>query len=171
MAQAFEYFHGIVFARMLHATQKEISIKPFPTTDNASYIVNGKVGIYIKYSSKRLSPWSFSFQKRHQDEILRIKNEVGEVFVLLVCNEDGIVALNSTEARELLNEVHLNAEWISVSRGHRQMYTVKGSDRALDHKAARNDFTKRILEACNSKVTKTPVLSWFNPERRVNIGK
>jgi hypothetical protein len=165
MARAFEYFHGIVFARMLHATQKELSIKPFPTPDNASYVVNGKVGVYIKYSSKRLSPWSFSFQKRHQDEILRMKNEIGEVFVLLVCNDDGVVALNFDEVRELLNEVHLDAEWISVSRGRRQMYTVKGSDGALDHKAARDDFAKRILEACDSKAVRVPILSWFNPEK------
>lgn len=171
MMRAFEFFHGIVFARILHATQKEISIKPFPTPDNASYVVNNKVGIYIKYSSKRLSPWSFSFQKRHQDEILRMKNEIGEVFILLVCNEDGIVALNFTEVRELLNEVHLDAEWISVARGRKQMYTVKGSDGVLDYKAARGDFAKRILEACNSKVVKIPVLSWFNPERTVKVSK
>jgi hypothetical protein len=96
-----------------------------------------------------------------------MKNETGEVFVLLVCNDDGIVALNFAEVRELLNEVHLDAEWISVARSHRQMYTVKGSDGALDHKAARDDFVKRILEACDSSAVKIPVLSWFNPERTV----
>jgi hypothetical protein len=67
MISEFEFFHGVVFARMLHVTQRQlaISIKPYSASDNAAYLINGTIGIYIKYSSKRLSPWRFSFQKRH----------------------------------------------------------------------------------------------------------
>jgi|SRR3989344_791475 len=164
MLKEFEFFHGIVFARMLHATQKQFSIKPFPTSDNASYVINEKVGIYIKFSSKRLTPWSFSFQKRHQDEILRMRNELGEMFVLLVCNDDGIVGLNFDEVRNILDEVHEDAEWISVARSRGQMYAVKGSDGKLGYKVGKDDFAQRILEASESVVTKIPMLSWIKPE-------
>ncbi|MFZ2152328.1 MAG: hypothetical protein WAV09_04440, partial [Minisyncoccia bacterium] len=134
MIKAFEFYHGLVFARILHATQKSILIKPFPSSDNASYVLNDKVGIYIKYSTKRLSPWRFSFQKRHQDEILDMKNKVGEVFLLLVCNDNGIVAISFDELKQILNETHEQVEWISAARGKREMFSVKGSDGELEFK-------------------------------------
>jgi hypothetical protein len=164
MIREFEFYHGIVFARLLHATKAEISVQSFPTSDNASYVINGKVGVYIKYSSKRLSPWRFSFQKRHQEEILEMKNKLGEVFVLLVCNDDGVVGLNFSEIREILDEVHKEAEWIRIVRTRRQMYAVQGSDGKLEHKSGKDDFPQRILKACNSMATEVPVLSWFHAE-------
>jgi len=161
MIKEFEFFHGIVFARMLHSTRKQFSIRPFPTSDNASYVINDKVGIYIKYSSKRLTPWGFSFQKRHQDEILKMKNDLGEVFVLLVCNDDGVVGLNFSEVRSILDEVHEDIEWIRVERSRGQMYAVKGSDGKLGHKAGKDDFSTRIMDACNSRLSKSSILRWF----------
>ena len=169
MIKNFEFYHGIVFSRLLHATKKEVSIKAYPSPDNASYVINGKVGMYIKYSTKRLSPWGFSFQKRHQDEILKMKNELGEVFVLLVCKDDGIVGLNFDEIRKLLDEVHEDAEWIRIARGRRQMYGVTGSDGKLEYKAGKDDFPERILKACSSTLVKVPVLSWFAGRKTVNI--
>ena len=41
-----------------------------------------------------MSPWRFSFQKEHQDEILDMKNKFGEIYTILVCNDDGIVCLS-----------------------------------------------------------------------------
>ena len=171
MLREFEFFHGIVFARLLHATSERISIKPFPTSDNASYVINETVGVYIKYSSKRLTPWGFSFQKRHQDEILRMKNELGEVFVLLVCNDDGIVGLNFDEVRNLLDEAHQDAEWIRVARSRGQMYAVSGSDGALGYKASKDDFGQRIITASKSQIVKVPILSWFKSDRAETVRK
>ncbi|MBU6447405.1 hypothetical protein KGQ24_01000 [Patescibacteria group bacterium] len=150
MIKEFEFYHGVVFARILHAVDRAISIKPFPTPDNASYVIDNKIGIYIKYSEKRLSPWRFSFQKRHQDEILEMKNKFEEIYLLLVCNDDGIVALNFGELKHILNEVHNNTEWISAARGKRQMYTIKGSDGKLEFKIGHNDFpSKLFIDAVN----------------------
>jgi len=161
MLKEFEFYHGVVFSKLLHSTRGNVSVQIYPTSDNASYVINGKVGIYIKYSSKRLSPWRFSFQKRHQDEILDLKNKFGEVFVLLVCNDDGIVALKFDELKHILNEVHDNVEWISVRRGRREMYSVQGSDGKLEFKMAKNDYAKRILEFREIKI-KEKVLSWIS---------
>jgi hypothetical protein len=54
MISEFEFYHGVVFARMLHAMQRELAIKPYSPSDNAAYVVDGSIGIYIKYSTKRL---------------------------------------------------------------------------------------------------------------------
>ena len=164
MIKEFEFYHGMVFARILHTTKNENSIKAYPTQDNASYVINDKAGIYIKYSTKRLSPWRFSFQKRHQEEILRIKNEIGEVFLLLICNDDGIVALSFEELKRILNEVHQEVEWISAARNRKEMYSVKGSDGKLEFKIGKNEFPDKIFNVVELK-EKGKIFSWFEKPR------
>ena len=70
MIGEFEFFHGAVLARMVHVTQKTVAVAPYSECDNASYVINNSKGVYIKYSTKRLSPWRFSFQKRHYDKVV-----------------------------------------------------------------------------------------------------
>jgi hypothetical protein len=151
MLKEFEFFHGVVFTRILHKGNLPVGIKDYPTSDNASYIVNDNVGIYIKYSSKRMSPWRFSFQKEHQDEILEMKNKLGEVYTILVCNDDGIVCLNFSELKQVLNNQHDLVEWISVARGPREKYEVKGHDGKLHFKIGNSDFPAKIFEPIKTK--------------------
>jgi hypothetical protein len=146
MIKEFQFYHGAIFAKILHGTKQSISIQSFPTHDNASYVINNKVGIYIKYSTKRLSPWRFSFIKRHQDEIQDLKNKIGNVFLLLVCFDDGIVTLSYKELKKILDKKHEDVEWISASRNKRKMYTVKGSDGKLNFKIGLNDFPNKVLK-------------------------
>lgn len=150
MLKEFEFFHGAVFANLLHASNEKITLKPYPTPSNSSYIINENVGIYIKHSSKRMSPWRYSFKKEHQDEIRKMKEELGEVYVVLVCNDDGLVALNFSEFKAILNDVHEEVEWVSVTRNRREMYLVKGSDGKLPFKVGRSDFPKKIFAKCTA---------------------
>lgn len=153
MINEFEFYHGVTFARMLHATQKELAIKPYSSSDNAAYVVNGSTGIYIKYSTKRLSPWRFSFQQQHRDRILEMKKNVGEVFVLLVCNDDGIVVLTFDEFTQVLNEAQGGTEWISAARNRRQMYSIKGSDGKLSFKVGKDEFLGKLFSPENRTST------------------
>jgi hypothetical protein len=155
MINEFEFYHGVTFARMLHATQKELAIKPYSSSDNAAYVVNGSTGIYIKYCLKRLSPWRFSFQQKHRDRILEMKKNVGEVFVLLVCSDDGIVVLTFDEFTQVLNEAQGGTEWISATRNRRQMYSIKGSDGKLGVKVGKDEFLGKL----------------FSPENRISNDK
>lgn len=145
MIREFEFFHGTVFARLLHGIDEPVSIKRFPASDNAGYVINDKIGIYIKYSGKRLAPWRFSFLRRHQDEIQLIKDQVGQVFLLLVCNDDGIVALSFDELKMILDDVHEEIEWISAKRTKRKMYSVAGSNGKLNFKIGKDDFPSKLF--------------------------
>src|ERR1700674_4542770 len=145
MINEFEFYHGVAFARMLHVVQKELAIKPYSPSDNAAYVVNGSIGIYIKYSAKRLSPWRFSFQQRHRDRIAEMKRNVGDVFVLLVCNDDGVVILTFDEFKQVLNEAEEGTEWISATRNRRQMYSIKGSDGNLGFKVGKDEFLEKLV--------------------------
>src|SRR3989344_1165611 len=146
MIREFEFYHGAVIAKLLHEAGSPVNIKPFPTPSNASYILNENIGLYIKHSAKRMSPWRFSFAKEHQDEILDMRNKLEEVYLLLACGDDGIVILSFDEVKKLLNETHVPVEWISISRSKRTEYTVKGTDGALVHKVSKQDFPRKIFE-------------------------
>ena len=155
MISEFEFFHGVVFARMLHATQRQLCLRPYPGSENAAYVLDGDKGIYIKYSSKRLSPWRFSFQKRHQETILEMKKNVGSVYVLLVCNDDGVVVLTFDELKQILDENHEAVAWISATRNRRQMYSIKGSDGKLNVKVGRDEFLEKMFGQKRKNVTPT----------------
>ena len=145
MISEFEFFHGAVLARILHATQQRIVVAPYSELDNASYVINESKGIYIKYSSKRLSPWRFSFQKRHHEKILEMWRDLGEVFVVLVCNDDGAVVLTFEEFQQVVRSEGDACQWISAARNPRQMYLIKGSDGKLAFKIGKDEFSEKIF--------------------------
>jgi hypothetical protein len=145
MIKDFEFFHGLVFARILHGTQRPLVVRPFQSVSNASYVINDTVGIYIKYSSKRMTPWRFTFKKEHQEEIDLMKSNFKNVFLVLVCNDDGVVCLSYSELKEILDNQHDPIEWISATRHKREMYSVKGSNGELDFKIGQNDFPEKIF--------------------------
>jgi len=151
MIKEFEFYHGVVFTKLLHYFENNVSIKKFPTDSNASYVLNDDIGIYIKHSAKRLSPWRFSFQRNHQDEILQMKSQLNQVFLILVCGEDGVVTLSYDELKKILNEAHEDVEWISAARNRKQEYKVKGSDGDLEYKVGKSDFPRKIFELNNVK--------------------
>jgi hypothetical protein len=145
MIGEFEFFHGVVFARILHATQRPLMIKPFQLASNASYVVNDKIGIYIKHSAKRMTPWRFTFTQEHQKEIDLLKSNFKNVFLLLVCNGDGVVCLSYSELKTILDNQHDPIEWIRATRRKREMYAVRGSNGELDFKVGQNDFPGKIF--------------------------
>ena len=157
MIKEFEFFHGLVFARILHGTQRPLVLTPFQENSNASYIVNEKIGLYIKYSSKRMTPWRFTFKREHQEEIELMKNKLEKVFLLLVCNDDGIVCLSYSELKQILDDQIDDIEWISAIRKKHEMYAVKGSNGKLGFKIGPNDFPEKIFDTNTSK----GILSWF----------
>ncbi|MGD0139774.1 MAG: hypothetical protein ABSD28_12925, partial [Tepidisphaeraceae bacterium] len=128
-----------------HGTQRPLVVRPFQSVSNASYVINDTVGIYIKYSSKRMTPWRFTFKKEHQEEIDLMKSNFKNVFLVLVCNDDGVVCLSYSELKEILDNQHDPIEWISATRHKREMYSVKGSNGELDFKIGQNDFPEKIF--------------------------
>ncbi len=145
MLKEFKFFHGVVFADLIHATGNNLTIRSYSHTSNSSYVINDNFGLYIKYSSKRMSPWRYSFKREHQDEIAKMRKDLGQVYVVLVCNDDGYVALNFSQLKTILNDQHGDVEWVSVSRNRREMYLVNGSDGKLPFKVGQNDFSRKLI--------------------------
>jgi hypothetical protein len=141
MIREFEFFHGAALVKLIH-DKKILSVIAYPSAQNSSYVINNGVGIYIKYSKKRLSPWRFTFLKEHQDEILEMKKKYEKVYILLVCNDDGIACLDFLQLKAILNNLHEEAEWVAAYRQRREKYSISGSDGQLKYKIGVNDFSK-----------------------------
>ena len=72
MIYTYDYYHGSAINRLLD-TGKSIKLMNFPSDTNSSYTLNDKIGLFVKYSEKRISPWRFNFNKSHQQELNHMK--------------------------------------------------------------------------------------------------
>jgi hypothetical protein len=140
----YELFNGAVLNKLIRKG-KPVKIDIFPSSSNNAFTVNDKVGLYIKYSKKLVSPWRFSFIKEHQDEFKIMTDLCKKSFLILVCNKDGIVCINNTTLKTILDDNYEDVEWISASRLKRESYAIKGSDGKLKFKINLNDFPKHVI--------------------------
>jgi len=74
-----------------------------------------------------------------------MKQELGKVFVVLVCNDDGAVVLTSEEFQQVAGNDGNPGQWISAARNRRQMYLINGSDGKLAFKIGKDDFAEKIF--------------------------
>lgn len=142
-----EFFHWSVFARLIDwALGKCVDIRKHHSDARCSYIINESVAIYIKTSSIRNGPWTFTFTKEHQDDIQSLMDQYGYFFLILVCNDDGIVSLDFTDLKKVLDYDHLDTEWIKITRKKWEKYAVRWHDGELDHKIWEADFPRNLLK-------------------------
>lgn len=142
------FFHGAALIRVIR-NESFRSVKVCKENDY-SYLINDISGIYIKYSQKRLSPWSFTFSEDHVREVEEMSNRLGNMYIVLVCNEDGICCLDWQEfATVISTESKKYPKWISVSRMKGEKYSVWGRDGELKHKIGNIDFPRRIFVSEN----------------------
>jgi hypothetical protein len=138
-----ERMHGAVLARLV----REGSCVRLRSHDGgrSAYVVDERVAVYIKYSTSRMSPWSFSFSREQQEELRDLGEKIESVCIVLVCGEDGMVSLTESELREVLDDRFEEVEWVRASRRRGGQYGVAGSDGRLRLKVADNAFPEKVF--------------------------
>ena len=159
-------FHGSAFKELidgLACLENPIFYNIAPTNETRSgYVIEAifknqlssqpiKLGLYIKHSSKRRSPWRYSFKPAHQIEMDLLKHDCDEMFLILVAGNDGIASINYATLKEILDENFDEDEWISLSRKSNQSYRVAGSNGRLKTTLAKNTFPNLIADFINNK--------------------
>ena len=141
--QNFEFFHGAAIIRIIRSNHFKI-IETF-SRSNSAYIINEKIGVFIKYSQKRMAPWVFTFDKDHVIEIKEIFELLENVFIVLVCNNDGICCINWKEFCTLISTDSNNyPKWIKVTRRKNEKYSIFSIDGKLKHKVGNSDFPDKL---------------------------
>jgi hypothetical protein len=144
MIREYESYHGAVLSRLLHSAGGDVTLRAIPEYGNVAYLVNKKTVLYTKYSSKRLSPWSFSFNREHHADVIALNKQYGSVVLALVCGDDGVVAIDFDELQNLLGRPAEKGAWIRCSRMPREMYAVKGSAGSLDAKIGDGHLIEKL---------------------------
>ncbi len=142
----FEFYHGAVLTKLINFGEK-LSIQTFPSESNATFTINGNVGIYVKYSAKRMTPWVFTFKKIHQVELKAISELHKETFLVMVCGSDGVTCINYKKLKKLLDDNFDLAEWVKAHRYRREQYQLSGSDGELNYKIPKKSFPEEIIAA------------------------
>lgn len=141
--QNFEFFHGGAIVKIVHSGYFKI-VQSFGKS-NSSYLLDEKIGLYIKYSQKRMTPWNFTFDQEHIKEIKNIFDLLGNIFVVFVCNDDGICCLNWQEFCTIISIDDNNyPKWIKTTRKKNEKYSVVGIDGELNYKIGNSDFPNKL---------------------------
>lgn len=142
MVKDVKFFHGIAFAKIIDS--KPVFLKKI---DRSVYSIDNKMYFYVKHSTKRISPWTFSFLKDHVEKIISLSNNSEtKIYIVLVCNDDGICCLDFNEFKAVISHKNnLYPKWIKVSRKRGEKYYVKGSDGDLKHKIANSDYPAKLF--------------------------
>ena len=143
----FNSYHGIALCRIVHDDRVK-SIKLYPTPSNSSYMINEEIGVFIKYSTNRMTPWRFTFKREHREELHEMFVLLQAVFVVFVCRDDGVACLNYRELVAVLGgvgELKDAMQWLAVARKPREKYRISGSHGGLKHKIADSQFPKRLF--------------------------
>jgi hypothetical protein len=99
-----------------------------------TFVLQADHCITLKYSSKRLPPWRFTFPKHELVELLQLRRRYPNVHVGLVCGRDGVVVLSIAELIGIIDRSQGDQCWVRVARRPGHMYGVAGNAAAADRK-------------------------------------
>ncbi len=145
MLSEFGFFHGVVLSELIHGSTDALKISRFDGSFKAGYVVGDSIGIYVKHCNKRMPPWVFSFQPDHIAQLCQMSIRLKNIFVVLVCDDDGIACLSKSDFAEIIDTTSYGAKWIRITRRPRKMYSVFGSDGELKRKVGVGEFPKKLF--------------------------
>ena len=112
-------------------------------------MINERIPLFLKYASKRTSPWTFTFHINHLQCYYELTSEYGDCLMVLICGSDGIVTLGSFEMRKIVAPSFEEQKRITVMRKLKHMYSVNGSDGDIEKKFSRKSLTEYVIGTLN----------------------
>lgn len=145
-------FHGAALIYLVDEIPPGITIKRVGSDTSGLYLLNSKIPIYLKYATKRASPWSFTFHSSHLQRYYNLADEYGECLMVLICGFDGSVTIGSTEMKKIIVHTNGSQKRISVTRKLNQMYSVSGSDGIVERRFSKRSLVESVTEMLDIRV-------------------
>jgi len=138
MTPDYQFFHGALIHQIIISAGREVKIglRNFSGRPDA-FIVEGRIGLLVKHSGARLTPWQFTFTKDQLVELHSLRLETGVCFVALVCGRDGFVCIRDSDLVGILTPTEGELISVRVERRPRKRYGVSSSGNFLDEKLAK----------------------------------
>lgn len=122
-----DLYQGAVLRQLLVAQQRRIRIGVADLTGRTDSFFFDRAAFQIKHSSKRLSPWHFTYSTENLAELSTLRRHYNPVWLFLVCGKDGVVGLSLGEFKSITQVGKAGAAWVRVSRSRNSMYRVGGA--------------------------------------------
>ena len=134
MTGEYELYHGAVLRELIVRAPGPLLVEKCDQIGRVNtYLLNGRTGIQIKHSAKRLPPWQFTFNHESLTELNTLIAGHPTSWIALVCGMDGIVALTVAEFRTLTDVTNVTARYIRVDRDRNTMYRIFGNTGKLQN--------------------------------------
>ena len=138
-------YYGSALSSIVELSSGPVSIQKLSKQYAGFYLINEFLPIYIKYSTSRRGPWTFNFQRAHQELQESYCCSYGECMVVFVCGKDGVAALTHLDFRKVLDDFFEEQESVTIKRKHNEMYRVRGSNGTLERKVSRNSLNEYFI--------------------------
>lgn len=137
MSNEYEFYQGIVLRRLVIESEHSLMLRPFVKEGRISaFVVNARFGVFIKHSTKRMSPWRFTFNLEQASDLLDLEGKYFDSFVIFVCGDDGLVTLDVGSLHEIVSFQESEKAWVRIDRSPHSQYAVSGNRAELHRKVA-----------------------------------
>jgi hypothetical protein len=120
-------YHGVVLRQILVAHGQRVRIGVADLSGRVDVFCLEGAAFQVKHSSKRLSPWQFTYMPDNLAELDKLRRAFDPVWIFLVCGQDGVVGLSLEELTSIVQVGEGGVAWIRVSRSRNSMYRVGGT--------------------------------------------
>lgn len=130
-------FHGVVLRQLLVESGKALRIAVSDASGRIDAFAVEDAAIQIKHSTKRLSPWQFTYMPDAIAELRHLRSKCACVWAMLVCGSDGIVGLSFDELMSVAFSDEQRPSSLRVRRNRKGMYRISGSRGELPYARSR----------------------------------
>jgi hypothetical protein len=135
MSDEYEFYQGLVLRHLVTESEISLILRPFVREGRINaFVINGKYGVFIKHSAKRMSPWRFTFNLDQASDLLDLETKLLQSFVVFVCGDDGLVTLNVAVLHQIVSFQESEHAWVRIDRKPRSQYSVAGNRAELPSK-------------------------------------
>lgn len=125
MIPEYKLWHGAVLADLVDSFNGPVTFREHSDPGRLlNYVVNNCIGMQIRFATKKLHPWNFTFSAAHVGALVDLQARYPVTFLVLVCRDDGIIAV---EADQVIPVLATNDQtWLRADRRKREMYRLYG---------------------------------------------
>jgi len=127
MIAELDRYQGVVLRQLLVAHGHSVCVGVADLSGRVDAFCIEGAAFQVKHSSKRLSPWQFTYMPENLTELDELRRTFDPVWVFLVCGDDGIVGVSLSDLTSIVRIGDGGAAWIRVTRNRNSMYRVGGA--------------------------------------------
>lgn len=138
MFDDYELYQGVVLRQIIVGAHATVRVTPFEKEGRVNaFVLNDKIGLFVKHSSKRMSPWRFTFHIEQIADLLDLEAAYFNSFVGFVCGMDGLVVIDVATLHQLVSFEDTETAWLRIDRKPRSLYDLSGNRGELPNKVPR----------------------------------